>query len=68
MPYASDIMRYLMYYNSYGQQETARELFDGIPADVRNKLLSIDYSTAEARCPQHIPISKLIAEAVNKLT
>jgi predicted aldo/keto reductase-like oxidoreductase len=68
MPYTNDIMRYLMYYNSYGQQETARELFDGIPADVRNKLLSIDYSTAEARCPQHIPISKLIAEAVSKLS
>jgi len=67
MPYTSDIMRYLMYYNSYGQQERARELFAGIPADVRNKLLSIDYSSAEARCPQHIPISKLIAEAVSKL-
>ncbi len=67
MPYTSDIMRYLMYYNSYGQQERARELFASIPADVRNKLLSIDYSSAEACCPQHIPISKLIAEAVSKL-
>ncbi len=68
MPYTSDIMRYLMYYNSYGQQETAKELFADIPADVRNKLLSIDYSTAEARCPQHIPIRKLIYEAMRKLT
>jgi predicted aldo/keto reductase-like oxidoreductase len=67
MLYTSDIMRYLMYYNSYGQQETARELFAGIPADVRNKLLSIDYSAAEARCPQHIPIKKLVHEAVGKL-
>ena len=67
MLYTSDIMRYLMYYNSYGQQERARELFAGIPADVRNKLLSIDYSAAEARCPQHIPIKKLVHEAVRKL-
>jgi predicted aldo/keto reductase-like oxidoreductase len=66
MPYTSDIMRYLMYYNSYGQKGRARGLFAGIPADVRNKLLSIDYGTAEVRCPQRIPISKLIAEAVNK--
>jgi hypothetical protein len=66
-PYTSDIMRYLMYYNSYGEQEEARELFAQIPGNVRNKLLSIDYSLAEARCPQHLPIGKLIAEAVSKL-
>jgi hypothetical protein len=66
-PYVSNIMRYLMYYNSYGQKDEARELFTQIPAGVRNKLLSIDYSLAEARCPQHLPISKLIAEAVIKL-
>ena len=66
-PYVSDIMRYLMYYNSYGEKETARELFAKIPGTVRNKLLSIDYSLAEARCPQHMPIGKLVAEAVSKL-
>ena len=67
VPYVSDIMRYLMYYNSYGQQKEARELFAKIPGTVRNKLLSIDYSLAEARCPQHMPIGKLVAEAVSKL-
>jgi len=66
-PYVSDIMRYLMYYNSYGKKDLARELFAGIPADVRNKLLSIDYSAAEARCPQHLPIAKLVSEAISKL-
>jgi predicted aldo/keto reductase-like oxidoreductase len=66
-PYVSDIMRYLMYYNSYGTQDRARELFAQIPRNVRSKLLSTDYRTAEARCPQHLPIGKLIAEAVNKL-
>jgi len=66
-PYVSEIMRYLMYCNSYGQKEMARQLFAEIPASVRNRLLSIDYSRAQARCPQHLPIAKLIAEAVHKL-
>ena len=66
--YVSEIMRYLMYYNSYGEQARARELFAKIPGKVRNKLLSIDYSLAEARCPQHMPIGELVAEAVSKLT
>jgi predicted aldo/keto reductase-like oxidoreductase len=67
MPYTSDIMRYLMYYNSYGEHEKARELFAQIPGDVRNKLLSTNYRLAEARCPQRMPIGKLVAEAVSKL-
>jgi len=67
VPYVSDIMRYLMYYNSYGEKEMAKELFAEIPRTVRNKLLSTDYSLAEVRCPQHLPIGKLVAEAVSKL-
>ena len=66
-PYVSKVMRYLMYCNSYGEQEEARELFAQIPGNVRSKLLSIDYSPAEARCPQRMPIGKLVAEAVSKL-
>lgn len=66
-PYVSDVMRYLMYYNSYGEQNRAKELFAQIPTAVRNKLLSTDYSLAEARCPQHLPIAELIKEAVTKL-
>ncbi len=67
VPYTSDIMRYLMYYNSYGDQNRARELFAQIPRNVRKKLLGIDYRTAEAQCPQHMPIGGLMAEAVSKL-
>jgi len=66
-PYVSDIMRYLMYYNSYGDRDRARELFVQIPGNVRNKLLTMNYSRAEARCPQNLPIGRLVAEAVNKL-
>jgi hypothetical protein len=57
-----------MYHNSYGEQAQARSLFAQIPANVRNKLLNIDYSLAEARCPQHLPIRELIIEAVSVLT
>ncbi len=67
-PYISDIMRYLMYYKSYGEHDEARQLFAQIPANVRNKLLSSDFSPAEDRCPQHLPIGKLIVEAVTRLT
>jgi len=66
-PYVSDIMRYLMYYNSYGDRNRARELFAQIPVMVRGRLLSLDYRLAEARCPQHLPIGRLVAEAVSKL-
>jgi predicted aldo/keto reductase-like oxidoreductase len=68
MPYVSDVMRYLMYYNNYGERQNARQLFAKIPPEVRNKLLSTDYSLAEARCPQRMPIANLMAEAVRKLT
>jgi len=67
MPHVSDIMRYLMYYNSYGEKEMARELFAQVPGRVKSRLLSTDYRPAEARCPQHLPIGKLVAEAVSKL-
>ncbi len=67
MPYVSEIMRYLMYYNSYGDRGEARELFAQIPQKVRSRLLGTDYSTAEARCPQRMPIGKLMAEAASKL-
>ena len=67
VPYVSDVMRYLMYYNSYGDKNRARQLFAQIPAGVRNRLLTTDYRLAESRCPQHLPLSKLIAEAVSKL-
>ncbi|MFQ6035689.1 MAG: aldo/keto reductase, partial [Sedimentisphaerales bacterium] len=42
VPYVSDIMRYLMYYNSYGDKARARQLFPQIPGSVRDKLLTID--------------------------
>lgn len=67
VPCISEIMRYLMYHNSYGRKDEAKEFFAQIPASVRKKLLKIDYSPAEDRCPQHLPITKLITEAATEL-
>lgn len=66
-PYVSDIMRSLMYHNSYGNKQMAKELFAEIPAQVRANLLNIDYGVAEARCPQRMPIARLIRKAVDEL-
>ena len=67
LPMVSDIMRYLMYHNSCGQRDLARRLFARIPADARKRLLTTDYSLAEASCPQRIPIATMVAEAMRKL-
>jgi len=67
IPCISDVMRCLMYYNSYGRQDMAREVFAAIPRSVRDRLLTTDYSIAEAHCTQRLPIGALVAEAVGKL-
>lgn len=67
-PYISDIMRFLMYYNGYGEREMARASFAGIPPSVRRRLLSLDYAAAERACPHGMPIGALMAEAVRKLS
>jgi predicted aldo/keto reductase-like oxidoreductase len=64
----SDIMRYLMYYNNYDEKKEARKLFSQIPLEIRNRIPKTDYTAAENLCPQHLPIAKLMAEAVTKLT
>ncbi|MGA2172253.1 MAG: aldo/keto reductase [Sedimentisphaerales bacterium] len=66
-PCVSDVMRSLMYHNNYGNKQLARQSFAEIPANVRANLLNIDYSAAEARCPQRMPIAKLVRQAVEAL-
>jgi uncharacterized protein len=63
----SDVMRSLMYHNSYGDNQLARQTFAEIPADARARLLTADYRFAEQRCPQRLPIARLVREAVEKL-
>jgi len=62
-----DVMRYLMYSRSYGERDLARTLYAGLPAEVRRKLPTLDYSSAERRCPRGLPVAKLMKEAVSLL-
>lgn len=58
-----DIMRFLMYYNSYGNAERAKACFASIPPEVRERLAGIDYSPAERLCPQKLRIGSLVKHA-----
>ena len=59
-----DVLRYMMYYNSYGKTDDARRLFRELPEPVRNSLASRDYSPAELACPNKIKIGEAMQEAV----
>jgi predicted aldo/keto reductase-like oxidoreductase len=62
-----DVMRYLMYCNSYGDDKLAADGFNKIPQKIRSRLTRLDYSRAERNCPQGLPIAKLMQEAKKKL-
>ncbi|MDR3555334.1 MAG: aldo/keto reductase [Syntrophobacteraceae bacterium] len=62
-----DIMRFLMYFNSYGETDYARSCFAAIPAEVRGKLETIDFSGAERLCPNKIKIAQLVRQAAKTL-
>jgi len=60
----SDVMRSLMYYRSYGEYERGRQLFTRLPGVSGDRLKQVDFSPAEARCPQGLKIGQLMEEAV----
>jgi hypothetical protein len=62
-----DVMRCLMYHNSYRDPSLAQDYFAQIPASFRSRLASGDFSAAEARCPNGLPITSLMREAAQKL-
>ena len=62
-PPIRDVMRFLMYYNSYGERDMAREHFARLPERTRLRFANLDYSAAERRCPQGIAIGRLMKEA-----
>jgi len=66
-PYISEIMRYLMYHDSYGDKARARKLFREIPDSAKRKLAKVDLSEAEKICPQNLQIGKLVNQAFKKL-
>lgn len=62
-----DVMRYMMYYNSYGDRDEARRKFRELPETVKKDLTLKDYSPAEALCPQNIRIGQAMRNAVKLL-
>ena len=64
----SELLRYSMYYYSYGDRERAQTFYEELPADIRRNVLKADYSTAEKFCPQKIQISKALKEILDDLT
>ena len=62
-----DVMRYLMYANSYEDKALATERFRRIPQKVRACLERLDYTKAERNCPQGLPIARLMRNAIKKL-
>jgi aryl-alcohol dehydrogenase-like predicted oxidoreductase len=59
----NEVMRCLMYHNYYGEPELARLTFAGLPEAVRQGLTAVDYSRAEAACPQRLAIAQLMRQA-----
>jgi uncharacterized protein len=59
----ADVLRYMMYYHSYGKTDDARRLFRELPGPVKSSLASRDYSPAEGACPNRIEIGRVMKKA-----
>jgi predicted aldo/keto reductase-like oxidoreductase len=64
----SDILRYSMYYHTYGDQKRALRLYNALPAEIKENMLKADFSIAEKSCPQKIQIGKLLKKVHADLT
>lgn len=62
-----DVMRYMMYYNSYGERNYARSQFAELPESARKILATGDFTAAEALCPQSIKIGLVMRDAARVL-
>ena len=60
----SDIMRFLMYWTSYGDRSRAENYFNQISVKRRTKIAALDYSAAEWNCPQQMAIGHIIRSAL----
>ncbi len=63
----NEVMRSLMYHRYYGEPELARLTFGELPAEVRQRLLEVDFSPAEQACPQGLAIGALMRQAMELL-
>jgi predicted aldo/keto reductase-like oxidoreductase len=59
-------LRYLMYHDSYGKRDRARELFRELPAEARS-FSHLDFSAARAACPHGVDLDRLMRRAAQVL-
>lgn len=62
-----DIMEMLMYLRWYGVKRWVAQKFSQMPSEIKSKIVSSDYSSAEKICPQKMPITQLMKEAYAEL-
>jgi predicted aldo/keto reductase-like oxidoreductase len=62
-----DVMRYLMYCRSYGDRDYAAAEFKKIPQIARRQMETLDFASAERKCPRNIAIGRLMREALVEL-
>ncbi len=55
-------LRYLMYHDTYGDTETARQLFSQLPEGAR-RLREVDFRPANAACPHGVDVVSYMARA-----
>ena len=63
----NDVMRCLMYVNSYQDLMLARSTFKMLPAQTRALLAQLDFNEAERSCPRNLPIGRMMQEATKLL-
>jgi predicted aldo/keto reductase-like oxidoreductase len=61
------VMRCLMYARSYHDLERAKAEFYKLPEEMRAGLNRANFTEAERQCPNRLPISSLMQEAVSEL-
>ena len=59
-----DVMRYHMYGVSYGRGDWAKAHLAALPSEIRGKMAVLDFAEAEHRCPQKMPIGRLMRTAL----
>lgn len=57
-----DVMRCLMYFQSYQDHGLAQSTFEGLSARTKKLLTQLDFSEAERSCPRKLPIGRLMRE------
>ncbi len=63
----ADVMRYMMYKTSYGDLALASGKFRELPSDIRRRLAHGAFENAEKVCPQGLPISEIVQQALKSL-